>query len=263
MIGYYRLDESILNKINTPIKNIENNIYDLCCPLVVEDKDSFTGALRYLYDILEIPIISYNDLDEYYSNEDFEFENYIKSFSDFLKMNISIELSEEEQLGHLLRVAKYAYLLANSLGLSKKEIKDIYIAALFHDIGKSKIPMKIVGKKGKLTDDEYKEMKKHSLLAREVVGGFLSEEVIRMIESHHERMDGSGYNKGIMPTLGVQIIGIADSYDAMVSSRVYHKGKSRDEAMNELMLCTISKKDGGKGVLYNKDLVLKFMEIQK
>lgn len=262
MIGYYRLNQNVLDEINFPLKNIENNIYDLCCPLIVDDKASFTGALRCLYDILEIPIITSNDLELYYSNNNTDFEKYIKKFSDYLKMNISIELNEEERLGHLLRVAVYAYELASSVHLSKEEIKNIYIAALFHDIGKSKIPMNIVGKKGKLTDDEYNVMKKHSILAREVVAGFLSEDIINMIESHHERMDGSGYNNGIMPSLGVQIIGIADSYDAMTSSRVYHNSKTRDEAMNELMLCTIPKEENGKGILYNKDLVQKFMEIE-
>jgi len=83
-----------------------------------------------------------------------------------------------------------------------------------------------------------------------------------MIEGHHERMDGSGYAKGIVPNIGVQIIGIADSYDAMISSRVYHQGSSRESAFEELLLCTKEKDSGGKGILYNLELVNQFIKVE-
>ena len=72
----------------------------------------------------------------------------------------------------------------------------------------------------------------------------------------------SGYAKGIIPNIGVQILGIADSYDAMISSRVYHQSESRESAFEELLLCTKEKENGGKGILYNLDLVNQFIKVE-
>ncbi len=263
MVGYYKIETKILEQLDFPIKNIENNIYDLCCPLFVMDKKDVPENILYLYETLEIPILNVTELRTYDKKEYRELEAYLKVFSHYLQLNIPIEMSEEQKLGHLLRVGKYAKKLAEALLLSKEEVKSIYIASLFHDIGKSRIPESIIGKKGKLTEEEFSIIKTHSSLAREVLGNFLDETILEMIEAHHERMDGSGYTKGLLPSLGVQIIGIADSYDAMVSSRVYHNAASKEDALNELLLCTKEKEVGGKGILYNPKLVRKFIEIEK
>ena len=154
MIGYYKLEENVLNSLKIPIKNIEENIYDLCCPLLVMNSSSLNEEVRILYETLGIPILSYLELEQYDPKQYQELEKYVHLFSSYLKINISIELSEEEQLGHLLRVGKYAHELATHLNLPKEEVKDIYIAALFHDVGKAKIPKEIIGKKGKLTEEE-------------------------------------------------------------------------------------------------------------
>ena len=192
-----------------------------------------------------------------------ELIEYLQEFSYYLQLNIVVELSEEEKLGHLLRVGKYAKELATHAQLTKPEIDNIYIAALFHDVGKSKIPVEIIGKKDRLSDQEFSIIKTHSGLARTVLNDFLEESILEMIEGHHERMDGSGYAKGIVPSIGIQVIGIADSYDAMISSRVYHLGASKEYAFEELLKCTRSKEDGGKGILYNLDLVNQFIALQQ
>ncbi len=263
MVGHYRLNEENMEKIGIPVKNIEENIYDLCCPLLVNEKQDLPKELRYLYETLDIPILTPAEFQNFEEEKYSELEDYLKKFSYYLQLNIVVELSEEEKLGHLLRVGKYAKELATAAQLPKKEIDDIYIAALFHDVGKSKIPMEIVGKKNKLSDQEFSIIKMHGDLARPVLNNFLEESILEMIESHHERMDGSGYAKGIIPSLGVQVIGIADSYDAMISSRVYHHGESKDKAFEELLLCTKKKEDGGKGILYNLDLVNQFISLQQ
>lgn len=262
MVGYYRLKKEDVEKIKVPCKDIEENIYDLCCPLLVNEVQELPRELQYLYETLEIPILTILEYQNYNAEDYRDVEEYIQKFSQYLQLNIVVEMSEEEKLGHLLRVGKYAKELATHAQLSKQEVNNIYIAALFHDVGKSKIPLEIIGKKNRLSDEEFAIIKKHSVLARPMLDGFLEESIIKMIEGHHERMDGSGYAKGIVPSLGIQIIGIADSYDAMVSSRVYHEASKKEDAFEELLLCTKSKEDGGKGILYNYDLVNQFIAIQ-
>ncbi len=263
MVGHYQLKEKNVEKIGIPIKNIEENIYDLCCPLLVNNKRELPKELLYLYETLGIPILTVDEFQSFEEESYNALESYLRTFSYYLQLNIVVELSEEEKLGHLLRVGKYAKELASKTHLSKQEIDNIYIAALFHDVGKSKIPVEIIGKKNKLSDQEFSIIKTHSDLARSILNDFLDESILEMIEGHHERMDGSGYAKGIIPSLGIQVIGIADSYDAMVSSRVYHHGESKESAFEELLRCTKAKEEGGKGILYNLDLVNQFIAIQK
>lgn len=260
MIGHYKLGQDMLKQLNFSVKNIEENIYDLCYPLLVNKKNDVPDDICYLYETLEIPIIEYPDILDIDINN-YKMPEYIKEFSKFLKINIPIEMNEEGKIGHCLRVAKYSKELASKLDLSKDKIKDIYIAALFHDVGKSRIPKEIISKKSRLTDEEFAIIQTHSTLARQVLGDFLKENILDMIELHHERMDGSGY-KGILPSFDVQILAIADSFDAMTSSRVYTGAKTKKSALNELLLCTKSKEEGGRGILYNPELVQVFIKIQ-
>lgn len=262
MVGQYHLREENMERVRIPLKNIEENLYDLCCPLLVNDKKELPKEILYLYETLNIPIMTVNEFQSYDEDANSKLKAYLKDFSYYLQLNIVVELSEEERIGHLLRVGRYAKELAEAIHLSKKDVDNIYIAALFHDVGKSKIPVEIIGKKNKLSEQEFSIIKTHSDLARTILEGFLDETIIEMIEEHHERMDGSGYAKGIVPNLAVQIIGIADSYDAMVSSRVYHQGTSKESAFEELLLCTKGKDNGGKGILYNLDLVNQFIQTE-
>lgn len=256
MIGYYHLSEEELKGLNENIKNIEDNIYDLAVPLVTNNE--LPKDLKYLYETLNIPVISIEEAKNYVVDE--KLENKIKGFSEYLQLNIDIEMLEEGTIGHTLRVGRYVHELCELANLDNKTTKKVYIAGLFHDLGKIRIPKKIISKPGKLTPKEFEIMKKHSEYAYEILNDYLDEETLDMIVSHHERVDGSGYPKGVMPSMGAKIIGIADSYDAMLSKRVYKKNKSLKATLEELMRCTIEIKDGGKGVLYDKDLVKKFVD---
>ena len=261
MLGYYQLTKEQVKSLPKGSKNLEDNIYDLCCPLITNQKEKLDKNLLCLYEVLAIPILSYEEAKEYDYDKIKDFSKYIETFSSYLKMNVPIELLEEEAIGHLLRVAKYAKDLAEKVKLEKEMVKNIYIASLFHDIGKYLIPDEIISKKGKLTDEEFALMKEHSKYGCDILNDFLNDEIIEIIHYHHERCDQSGYPNGIVPNIGAKILGIADSYDAMTSSRVYHKIKSREEAIKELLLCTIPKEEGGKGVLYDRNLVENFIEI--
>ncbi len=259
MVGYYKLEQKLVDQLNMNCKNIEENIYHICCPLIVKNKKDLDKDILYLYEMLEIPIVPFHEIKKFDFGQSKKRDSYLEQFSKYLELNIDIELEEENELGHLLRVGRYAKELASSLNLEKEKIRDIYIAALFHDIGKYLIPKEIIGKNGKLTDEEFETIKKHCVLARPVLNQFLNENILNMIESHHERFNGTGYPKGSIPNLGAQIIGIADSYDAMLSSRVYQSAKTKKEAFKELLLCTKKKESGGKGMLYDLELVEKFI----
>lgn len=188
----------------------------------------------------------------------------LKAIKRLLKWNKKIErLEEGKEGGHTLRVAYLSKKMAEATGLDKNEVEDVYFAALFHDIGKHLISPKIIGKPGPLTDDEYKIMKKHTVLAENLVKGTISDSAVEIIKSHHERMDGSGYPKGIVPEISARILGLVDSYDAMTSNRVYSMPKNKDVTFQELERCTIPREEGGMGYLYDKELVKKLKELEK
>lgn len=255
MIGYFNVNEDDLKNLPKEIKNIEDNIYDLAYPIITNVE--LPHDLKYLYETLNIPIITVDEYKNFKGDE--KFKNKIKGFSEYLQLNIQIEMLEEGCIGHTLRVARYAHELCTLANLDKKTTKKVYIAALFHDIGKIEVPKRIISKPGRLTDKEFEIMKTHSMHGYEILQGYLDEETLDMVLSHHERMNKSGYPKGIIPSIGARIIGIADSYDAMLSNRVYKKNKSLKATLEELVNCTIEVKDGGKGVLYDKELVRKFV----
>ena len=129
---------------------------------------------------------------------------------------------------HSINVASYSLALGEKLGLDQEDLDKLETAGLLHDIGKLKIPENILHKPGKFTDEEYEIMKKHPTYSVEILRdiNFEDEELLRIIESHHERIDGRGYPTGIsgnqIPFLA-KIISVADSYDAMTSNRCYRE----------------------------------------
>lgn len=262
MIGYYGLSKENIKKLPSDSENVEENLYKLVCPLIIESRDSVPSQLLLLYDMLDIPVILFNNFNDYNKEEYEEIYENLKEIQDYLKMNESIEMLEEGKLGHLLRVGKDSYDLAKELKLSDNECHDIYMAAIFHDTGKYLIPDKIVGKQDKLDEREYRIMKKHTDYAYDILHGFLDDNVLDTILSHHERVNGSGYPNGVIPDIGARVLGIADSFDTMVSDRVYKKGRSVRDALSELDRCSKLEKEGGIGELYDREMVLKFTSMK-
>lgn len=139
---------------------------------------------------------------------------------------------------HSTRLAAWARLAAARLGTSSEDLRDIEIACMLHDIGKTSVPEAILQKSGKLTDAEYEEVKKHSTSGwsiLRVLPGF--ESVAELVLYHHERMDGKGYPTGLtadeIPE-GARLVAVVDAFDAMISSRVYGAGVSVTEAIRRL-----------------------------
>lgn len=143
--------------------------------------------------------------------------------------------------GHSLRVVRYASVLAERLGLSGKELEDIRLGSLLHDIGKIGIPDAILFKPGKLSNEEWVVMKTHPQLGAEMVARieFLSP-AEPIVLHHHEWFNGNGYPDrlaGEKIPLGARIFAIADAFDAMTSDRPYRRALDMDRAIDELEKC--------------------------
>ncbi len=140
--------------------------------------------------------------------------------------------------GHSQRVAEYAKMLAERMGKSEREQEDVFYAGLLHDIGKIGIPDSILGKVPKLTEEDWVVMKTHSDIGADILSDVSDMEGLDVgARWHHERYDGSGYPDGLkgneIPEIA-RIIGVADAYDAMTSSRSYRDELSMEEARREI-----------------------------
>ncbi len=161
--------------------------------------------------------------------------------------------------GHSLRVTLYSLILASTLGLSDKELEDIETAGLLHDIGKIGIPQSILCKQGKLTDEEFEVMKLHPENAEKLIANIKNLKCIsNWLKCHHERWDGAGYPSGLRGEeipLSARIIAIADTYDAMTTTRSYRNALSHQTAIEEIKNCA--------GTQFDPELANKFIELEK
>jgi len=140
--------------------------------------------------------------------------------------------------GHSKRVAIYTRLIAEELGYEGEELDRIYYIALLHDCGKIGVPDSILGKPGRLTDEEFEVIKSHTVLGGEILSSFKSlENVGEGALYHHERYDGKGYPEGRagedIPFIA-RMICAADSFDAMNSNRVYRNRLTKDDILREI-----------------------------
>lgn len=153
---------------------------------------------------------------------------------------------DEYTYTHSLNVAFYAMLIGKWMSMDEESIKIAIKVGLLHDIGKTKVPIEILNKRGKLTDEEFAIIKRHSHFGYEIVKSTdsFSDEVCEAILSHHEREDKSGYPFGIgsrQINMFAKMIAVADVYDAMTSERVYKKRSTPFEVFE--MFNTIGMKD--------------------
>jgi len=153
----------------------------------------------------------------------------------FDSMAQKVDRKDKYTKGHSDRVASLALLLAKNLGLRTNMLKTIAAAALLHDIGKVDIGNHILKKTGRLTDEEYQEIKKHPELGVELLRGKeFPWDIKPLILHHHEKNDGSGYPLGLKGEnipLGARIICIADVFDALTSDRVYRLAYDPQKAL--------------------------------
>jgi diguanylate cyclase (GGDEF)-like protein/putative nucleotidyltransferase with HDIG domain len=140
---------------------------------------------------------------------------------------------------HSEQVTSYAAALAEELGLSEDSQRTLRIAGLLHDVGKIGVPDRILRKPGRLTADERDVIKQHARLGEMIIKEVPNiADVLAAVGSHHERLDGAGYPRGLkgeeIPLLG-RILAVADSYSAMTSDRPYRKALTLDQAREQLL----------------------------
>jgi diguanylate cyclase (GGDEF)-like protein/PAS domain S-box-containing protein len=173
---------------------------------------------------------------------------------DTIIMALHEKNKREEQ--HSLRVSKLCERMGIAIGLLEDEVRELKIVGLLHDIGKIAIEENILNKNGKLTDEEWEEIRKHPEIGYRILSTVNNmSEMAEYVLNHHERLDGSGYPRGLKGEeiqLQSRIITIADAYDAMVSERSYRGPLPEETAIKELRK--------NEGVQFDSDLVRVFIE---
>ena len=138
--------------------------------------------------------------------------------------------------GHTRRVALLAVAIGERLGLPEGRLRQLALGGLLHDVGKLSVPNEILNKPGRLTDEEFAEIRRHPGAGRQLLnelGGF-PDLVLDLVESHHERLDGGGYPNHVPAAeldVAVRILTVADVYDALTADRVYREAWSSERAL--------------------------------
>ena len=158
-----------------------------------------------------------------------------------LALSHAVDAKDHYTNGHSARVAEYAREIARYMGKTEKECDEIYCMGLLHDVGKIGVHEDILNKPGRLTDEEFDEIKKHTVMGYDILQNITDFPGLSTgARWHHERYDGKGYPDGLpgedIPE-EARIICVADCYDAMTSKRSYSKPKSQREVRKELVRC--------------------------
>jgi response regulator RpfG family c-di-GMP phosphodiesterase/signal transduction histidine kinase len=169
----------------------------------------------------------------------------------------AIDAKDEYTRHHSTRVTDFSLKIAAKMGFSEKELSDLELAAVLHDVGKIAVPESILNKPGKLTAEEFTLIKEHPVRGEAILSPVIElKEIARVVRAHHERYDGTGYPdklKGREIPLGARIMTIADTYDSITSERPYRKASSHRYAVKEIISCS--------GTQFDPEVVENFLEI--
>jgi len=166
-------------------------------------------------------------------------------------MSLTVETRDPYTAGHQRRVAELASAIAKEMGLSEWHVEGMRITGLLHDVGKLVVPAEILSKPGPINQYEFSIIKTHSEVGYEILKGIdFPWPVTQAILQHHERLDGSGYPKGLPGKdiiLEARILGVSDVVEAMSSHRPYRPALGLDSALKEILK--------ERGVLYDAEVV--------
>lgn len=206
----------------------------------------------------------------FYAEEETEFI-YVSSrpvfhiYSQANKKTMDLAISIEEKDGytadHCHRIAQMSMMVGEKMGLDPYQLVKLNLSSFFHDVGKVKVPLSILQKPGKLSNEEWEIMKLHTTYGREILEETnlpLLKLAGEIVEQHHERYDGKGYPKGLSDdriAIEAAIISVVDSYDAMTTDRIYQKGRTKEEALEEIRRCS--------GTMYNPEVVKVFLSLRE
>jgi HD-GYP domain-containing protein (c-di-GMP phosphodiesterase class II) len=163
-------------------------------------------------------------------------EQLVHSFAD------ALDLRDHDTAGHTRRVATLARLIGQQLGLSRRQLNDIYSAGSLHDLGKIGIPDSILLKPSGLARDEWEEMKKHPVTGAALLAPYRHlQNVTAIMRHHHEKFDGTGYPDGVSGgeiPIGARVIAVADTFMVITDGRQYQAARTVDQAIAEINRCT-------------------------
>jgi putative two-component system response regulator len=212
--------------------------------------------------VLERRISRILELEEFHRDLQAKVEEKTRQYQElalesiFAIVNI-IEAKDEITEGHSVRVAGYSMALARAMGYDESRVDEVYETGLLHDVGTIGIPDRILKKEGKLTTEEYGEIKEHTSIGGHILAaietmGYLADGA----KYHHEKFDGTGYPKGLkgkeIPEIG-RIIAVADVFDALVSKRHYKEPMDVEAAKQEILR--------GSGTQFDPDIVQVFLKL--
>jgi putative nucleotidyltransferase with HDIG domain len=226
--------------ITRPIQELSTGVDEL-------KKGSRSRRLRvYSRDELGNLTRSFNQMTELITSQQAKLGNYARELEEAYVSTVkvlaaAIDARDPNTLGHSTRVAALSLKVGKAIGLSAKELEDLEIACLFHDVGKLRTPDLVLLKDGSLDTAEFREITGHSEDGARILSRAPSlRKFIPAVRHHHERFDGKGYPDGLRGEdipLQAAIISVADAYDAMTSGRPYRDALPREEALRELLRC--------------------------
>ncbi len=168
----------------------------------------------------------------------------------------AVDAKDNYTHGHSANVSRLSVMLGQALGMESQELERLRMSALMHDVGKIGVPDAVLKKDGKLTDEEFEQMKTHTTIGHAIAMQANLNHLAAGIRSHHERWDGKGYPDraaGDKIPFMARIIGLADSFDAMTSDRCYRKAPGIDFALEQI--------EKGIGLQFDPELAPVFIQL--
>lgn len=168
-----------------------------------------------------------------------------------------IQAKNEATAQHSLNVAALSIVMAKAMNLTTREMEDVGVCGMLHDVGKTSISEEILNKPGPLSDEEMAEIRKHTKYGRDILVSTKSvmSGAADVAHSHHERVDGKGYPRGLSDDqipLFAKIVAIAEAYDTMTTRQPYREARSPSDALQELYAL--------RGTQFDEDLVVRFID---
>ncbi|MEW6608385.1 MAG: HD-GYP domain-containing protein [bacterium] len=236
-------DTRFSRKIDEEIKFVTKSL--LCVPLLI--KDRVIGVVEAInkigdegFSTADLELLQAMANQEGIAIENAKLYEDLKElfFNSIKALVTTIEAKDPYTRGHSERVMQYSQAITMKLNLNENEKETIRLAGLLHDIGKIGINEDIIRKPGRLTEEEFAEVKRHPDIGKEIIKPIKQlDAIIPGILQHHERYDGKGYPSGVKDveiSLMGRILAIADTFDAMTSDRPYRQGLPHQRALDEL-----------------------------
>jgi HD-GYP domain-containing protein (c-di-GMP phosphodiesterase class II) len=197
------------------------------------------------------------DMNEIRSAVDETVDSVLRNENALLLLS-KIKNKDDYTAEHCINVSILSAAFGKHMGLLEDEIRTLALCGMLHDVGKMRIDDAILNKPGALTPEEFAVMKDHTTFGRDVLAGLptLEHAAVDVAFSHHERMDGTGYPRGLPSQqipLFAKMVGLVDTYDAITSSRVYDKGRASMQALQII--------HRNKGTQFDADLAVEFIRM--